>query len=44
MTIKKKLLLGFIDREKPLTWVFAIVISMLIVPLVVTFILYYGMQ
>tara|TARA_Y100000992_G_C21032840_1_gene381184 strand:+ start:77 stop:211 length:135 start_codon:yes stop_codon:yes gene_type:complete len=44
MNNKKKLLLGFIDREKPLTWIFAIVISMLIVPLVVTFILYYGMQ
>jgi len=44
MSNKKKLLLGFIDREKPLTWVFAIVIAMLIVPLVVTFILYYGMQ
>tara|TARA_B100001248_G_C26997998_1_gene282063 strand:+ start:120 stop:254 length:135 start_codon:yes stop_codon:yes gene_type:complete len=44
MNTKKKLLLGFIDREKPLTWVFAIVISMLIVPLVVTFILYYGMK
>tara|TARA_B100001027_G_scaffold191858_1_gene146388 strand:+ start:239 stop:373 length:135 start_codon:yes stop_codon:yes gene_type:complete len=44
MNNKKKLLLGFIDREKPLTWVFAIIISMLIVPLVVTFVLYYGMQ
>jgi len=44
MNNKKKLLLGFIDRDKPLTWVFAIIISMLIVPLVVTFILYYGMQ
>ncbi len=44
MSSKKKLLLGFIDREKPLTWVFAIVIAMLIIPLVVTFILYYGMQ
>tara|TARA_B100000941_G_C28476916_1_gene539769 strand:+ start:981 stop:1115 length:135 start_codon:yes stop_codon:yes gene_type:complete len=44
MNNKKKLLLGFIDRDKPLTWVFAIIISMLAVPLVVTFILYYGMQ
>jgi len=44
MNNKKKLLLGFIDREKPLTWVLAIIISMLIVPLVVTFVLYYGMQ
>ena len=44
MNDKKKLLLGFIDREKPLTWVFAIIISMLIVPLVVTFVLYFGMQ
>ena len=39
MNNKKKLLLVFIDREKPLTWVFAIVIAMLIIPLVVTFIL-----
>tara|TARA_Y100000816_G_C25941115_1_gene490855 strand:- start:619 stop:753 length:135 start_codon:yes stop_codon:yes gene_type:complete len=41
---KKKLILGFIDREKPLTWVLAIVIAMLIVPLAVTFVLYYGMK
>jgi len=44
MSNKKKLLFGFIDRDKPLTWVLAIIIAMLIIPLVVTFILYYGMQ
>ena len=44
MKDKKRLLLGFIDREKPMTWIIAIIISMLVVPLVVTFILYYGMQ
>tara|TARA_B100001121_G_scaffold250935_1_gene227056 strand:- start:1270 stop:1404 length:135 start_codon:yes stop_codon:yes gene_type:complete len=44
MNDKKKLILGFIDREKPLTWILAIIISMLVVPLAVTFILYYGMQ
>tara|TARA_B100000035_G_scaffold312676_1_gene324671 strand:- start:10460 stop:10594 length:135 start_codon:yes stop_codon:yes gene_type:complete len=44
MDKRKKLILGFIDREKPITWIIAIIISMLIVPLVVTFALYYGMQ
>ena len=44
MKDKKKLILGFIDREKPLTWILAIIISMLVVPLTVTFILYFGMQ
>ncbi len=41
---KKKLILGFIDREKPLTWIVTIIIAMLIVPLLVTFALYYGMK
>ena len=41
---EKKLILGFIDREKPLTWIAAIIIAMLSVPLIVTFILYYTMQ
>ena len=44
MKDKKKLIFGFIDREKPMTWIIAIIISMLVVPLVVTFALYYGMQ
>ena len=44
MKEKKKLIFGFIDREKPMTWSIAIIISMLVVPLVVTFVLYYGMQ
>tara|TARA_A100001035_G_scaffold101624_1_gene79539 strand:- start:347 stop:481 length:135 start_codon:yes stop_codon:yes gene_type:complete len=44
MNDKKKLIFGFIDREKPMTWIVAIIISMLVVPLVVTFVLYYGMQ
>ena len=44
MKDKKKLIFGFIDREKPMTWFIVIIISMLVVPLVVTFALYYGMQ
>ena len=44
MNNKKKLIFGFIDREKPMTWIIAIIISMLAIPLVVTFALYYGMQ
>ncbi len=44
MSNHKKLLLGFIDREKPLTWIAAIIIAMLLVPLLVTLILYYTMQ
>jgi len=44
MNNKKKLIFGFIDREKPTTWIIAIIISMLVIPLVVTFVLYYGMQ
>ena len=44
MNNRKKLIFGFIDRDKPITWVIAIIISMLVVPLVVTFALYYGMQ
>ena len=44
MNNRKKLILGFIDREKPITWIVAIIISMLVIPLVVTFVLYYGMQ
>ena len=44
MKENKKLIFGFIDREKPMTWIIAIIISMLVVPLVVTFALYYGMQ
>ena len=44
MTNKKKLVLGFIDREKPITWIIAIIILMLTIPLVVTFVLYYGMK
>ena len=44
MNDKKKLIFGFIDRDKPMTWIIAIIISMLIVPLVVTFALYYGMK
>ena len=40
----KKLILGFIDREKPGTWIFAIIVAMLTVPLAVTLILYFTMQ
>jgi hypothetical protein len=38
---KNKIFLGFIERDKPLTWILAIIIAMLTVPLVVTLILYY---
>ena len=41
---EKKNILGFIDREKPLTWVIAIIVAMLVIPLVVTLSLYYGMR
>ena len=44
MNNKKKLIFGFIDREKPMTWIIAIIIFMLAIPLVVTLALYYGMQ
>ena len=44
MRNKKKLVLGFIDREKPITWIIAIIILMFTIPLVVTFVLYYGMK
>jgi len=40
---KNKIFLGFIDRDKPLTWILAIIIAMLTVPLVVTLVLYYTM-
>ena len=40
---RSKIFLGFIDRDKPLTWILAIIIAMLIVPLVVTLVLYYTM-
>ena len=40
----KKSVIGFIDRDKPITWIVAIIIAMLILPLTVTLILYYGMQ
>tara|TARA_Y100000389_G_C17469438_1_gene528934 strand:+ start:1684 stop:1821 length:138 start_codon:yes stop_codon:yes gene_type:complete len=41
---RKRLILGFIDRDKPITWIFAIIIAMLIAPLAVTLVLYYGLQ
>ena len=40
----KKLIFGFIDREKPGTWIFAIIVAMLTVPLAVTLILYYNLN
>ena len=40
----KKLIFWFIDREKPGTWIFAIIVAMLTVPLAVTLILYFSMQ
>lgn len=44
MKNNKKLVFGFIDREKPGTWIFAIIVAMLTVPLAVTLILYFTMQ
>tara|TARA_B000000532_G_C18834121_1_gene391728 strand:+ start:428 stop:562 length:135 start_codon:yes stop_codon:yes gene_type:complete len=44
MNDKKKIILGFIDRDKPMTWIIAIIISMLVIPLAVTLILYYGVK
>ncbi len=44
MKNNKKLVLGFIDRDKPGTWIFAIILAMLIIPLAVTLILYFTMQ
>ena len=40
---KNKIFLGFIERDRPLTWILAIIIAMLTVPLVVTLVLYYTM-
>ena len=42
--MKKNLILGFINRDKPATWVIAIIIAMLTVPLIVTLLLYYLMR
>ena len=40
----KRLIFGFINRDKPITWIIAIIIAMLALPLTVTLVLYYGMQ
>jgi hypothetical protein len=42
--MKKNLILGFINRDKPITWVLAIIVAMLTVPLIVTLLLYYLMR
>ncbi len=44
MSNEKKLKFGFIDRERPVTWIVAIIVAMLSVPLIVTLVLYYTMQ
>jgi hypothetical protein len=44
MNKKRKVFLGFIERDKPMTWITAIIIFMLIIPLTVTFILYFSLQ
>ena len=41
---QQKKFFGLIDRENPFTWILAIIIAMLFVPLIVTLILYYGMK
>jgi|TARA_B100001094_G_C17483554_1_gene463115 hypothetical protein len=41
---KKKGFFSLIDRENPFTWILAIIIAMLALPLIVTLILYYGMK
>jgi len=38
-----KLIFGFINRDKPITWIIAIIVFMLITPLAVTLVLYYVM-
>jgi len=42
--MKNNLILGFINRDKPITWVLAIIVAMLSVPLIVTLLLYYLMR
>jgi hypothetical protein len=42
--MKKNLIFGFINRDKPITWILAIIVAMLSVPLVVTLLLYYLMR
>ena len=44
MDRKNKLLFGFINRERPFTWILAIIIAMLVTPLIVTMTLYYYMR
>ena len=41
---KKKLFLGFIDRDRPSTWITTIIVLMLSVPLVVTMTLFLLMK
>jgi|TARA_B100001093_G_C26237927_1_gene763076 hypothetical protein len=41
---QQKTFFGLIDRENPITWILAIIVAMLAVPLLVTLILYYGMK
>jgi RsiW-degrading membrane proteinase PrsW (M82 family) len=41
---QQKKLFGLIDRENPFTWILAIIVAMLTIPLIVTLILYYGMR
>ena len=41
---KKKLFLGFIDRDRPSTWITTIIVLMLTIPLVVTMTLFLLMK
>jgi len=44
MNKKRKAFLGFIERDKPMTWISAIIIFMLVIPLAVTFVLYFSLK
>ena len=44
MSKKNKNSLKFIDRDKPFTWIMAIIVMMFTVPLIVTLVLFYAMR
>ena len=44
MLKKNRNLFKFIDRDKPSTWIVAIIVMMLVVTLVVTLVLFYTMK
>jgi len=44
MLKKNRNLFKLIDRDKPFTWIIAIIVVMLVVPLIVTLVLFYTMK